>query len=101
MTQRDYDILQTAFSKKLITNFPTNKESAFNNGVLACKSILKEIYNDSNNAKRSLAEYAILTTRFGICSASAKSKVRQPKYADSYKEGVQACSTIIEGFYLP
>lgn len=48
MTEAMYRDIQERFSKKLIGNksgLCTNKEAAYNDGVLACKSILKEIYN--------------------------------------------------------
>ena len=102
MTRQNYDILQEKFSKMLISNRPTNKEFAFNSGVLACESILKEIYEDSKHTdSSSLGEYTMLCIRFGVCTASAKSKVKNSKYADSYKDGVRACSSIIENYYLP
>lgn len=43
LDESEYSYLQECFSKKLI-RYCTNKEEAYNNGVLACKSILKEIY---------------------------------------------------------
>ena len=47
MTLYEYQILQDRLSAKLIKGRSTNKEEAYNNGVLACKSILKEIYEQS------------------------------------------------------
>lgn len=44
MSYTEYQILQERFSKKLKNKFPTNKEKSYNKGILACKSILKEIY---------------------------------------------------------
>ena len=101
MTEATYHLLQEKLDKLRIGHRPTNKEFAFNIGVLACKSILKEIYEDSKHTDSSpLGEYTMLCIRFGACAAIAKSKVKNPKYADSYKEGVQACSSIIENYYL-
>ena len=37
-----YELLQEAFSKKIIS-YPLGKEEAYNQGVLACKSILHDI----------------------------------------------------------
>ena len=37
-----YELLQEAFSKKIIP-YPLGKEEAYNQGVLACKSILHDI----------------------------------------------------------
>lgn len=37
-----YELLQEAFSKKLVSH-PLGKEEAYNQGVLACKSILHDI----------------------------------------------------------
>lgn len=103
MTEATYRLLQEKLDRlRTGGHRPTNKEFAFNSGVLSCKSILKEIYEDSKHAESSpLGEYAMLCIRFGACSASAKSKVKNPKYADSYKEGVRASASIIENYYLP
>lgn len=38
-----YKLIQDKLSKKLITN-PTNKEDEYNKGILAAKSIIKDIY---------------------------------------------------------
>lgn len=38
-----YELLQEAFSRKIIS-YPLGKEEAYNKGVLACKSILHDIY---------------------------------------------------------
>ena len=49
MTEREYQILQQQFSKKIIPHkWPTNKEDAYNEGVLACKSILHSFYQNQN-----------------------------------------------------
>lgn len=37
-----YELLQEAFSKKIIS-YPLGKEEAYNQGILACKSILHDI----------------------------------------------------------
>ena len=42
MTEAAYHLLQEKLDKPRIGHRPTNKEFAFNSGVLACKSILKE-----------------------------------------------------------
>lgn len=47
MTRKEYDEIQNRLSKKLISN-PTNKEDEYNKGILASKSIIKEIYNKYN-----------------------------------------------------
>lgn len=46
MLDVEYRILQERFSAKLKAHrgYSTNKETAYNEGVLACKSILKEIF---------------------------------------------------------
>ena len=50
MTFSEYSYLQNRLSKKLKKPPRTNKESAYNDGVLACKSILKEIFErDTRN----------------------------------------------------
>lgn len=45
MTKQDYDELQERMSRKLKKQwYNTNKETAYNEGILTCKSILKEIF---------------------------------------------------------
>lgn len=45
MKMNEYEYIQRRFSEKLKNrSYATNKEAAYNNGVLACKSILKEIF---------------------------------------------------------
>ena len=44
MTHNEYAYLQERMSKKLKKGLLSNKEEAYNNGVLACKSILNEFY---------------------------------------------------------
>lgn len=43
MTKLEYEMIQERLSKKLICR-PTNKQAEYNNGILAAKSIVKEIY---------------------------------------------------------
>lgn len=46
MTYKDYTVIQERLSRKLKNHrgYSTNKETAYNQGVLACKSIIKEIF---------------------------------------------------------
>lgn len=46
MTYKEYQSIQDRFTKKLSysAGYLSNKETAYNEGILACKSILKEIY---------------------------------------------------------
>lgn len=44
MTEREYTYLQERLSKKIIP-LPTNKQDEYNKGILAAKSIIKEIYD--------------------------------------------------------
>lgn len=46
MTLQEYKMLQDRFSAKLKNHNgrSTNRESEYNDGILACKSILKEIF---------------------------------------------------------
>lgn len=46
MTEFEYRILQDRFSAKLTNNktYTGNKKVAYDDGILACKSILKEIF---------------------------------------------------------
>ena len=48
MTELEYKQLQRRFIKKIIRN-PNNKQDAYNKGILACKSILKEVYEEQKN----------------------------------------------------
>ena len=48
MTELEYKELQRRFTKKIIRN-PNNKQDAYNKGILACKSVLKEIYEKEKN----------------------------------------------------
>ncbi len=43
MDRNKYEYIQSRFSAKL-KKYPNNREAAYNDGILACKSILKEIY---------------------------------------------------------
>ena len=49
MTQNEYNILQERFSAKLRNRYTysSNRNEAYKDGVLACKSILKEIFEQS------------------------------------------------------
>lgn len=52
VTMAQYEELQSLLSKKL-KKYPTNKESEYNAGVLAAKSILKNFYEqESEHGKR-------------------------------------------------
>ena len=53
MDGREYTFIQNRFSEKL-KEYPNNKEAAYNDGILACKSILKEIFE--REQKRGCAE---------------------------------------------
>ncbi|MCI8585535.1 MAG: hypothetical protein HFI92_06490 [Lachnospiraceae bacterium] len=45
MNREKYEYIQSRFSAKLKGYpYPNNKESAYNDGILACKSILKEVF---------------------------------------------------------
>lgn len=46
MSEVEYRMLQKRFSGKLKNHrgYSSNRETAYNEGVLACKSILKEIF---------------------------------------------------------
>lgn len=46
MTNNEYTIIQERFTAKLKNHrgYSTNKETAYNDGILACKSILKEVF---------------------------------------------------------
>lgn len=48
MTKQDYERLQNLFDKKLRQGRLSNKEEAYNNGVLCCKSILSSFYHTMN-----------------------------------------------------
>ena len=43
MNKQEYEYLQERLSKKIIQR-PTNKEEEYNKGILAAKSILKEVF---------------------------------------------------------
>ena len=52
MTEQEYQDLQKQFSKKLIPHkWPTKTEEAYNDAVLACKSILHSFYQHQNKIK--------------------------------------------------
>ena len=44
MKRDEYEAIQARFSKKLLDKdyYGTKKEEAYNNGILACKSMLKD-----------------------------------------------------------
>lgn len=54
MTKQEYEYIQDRFTKKLYDNIYRNsacynKDEAYREGVLACKSILSEIFNRNKN----------------------------------------------------
>lgn len=51
MTNYEYRELQARFTAKLKNHqgYSTQKETAYNDGVLACKSILKDIFKHQQN----------------------------------------------------
>lgn len=53
MNKNEYEYLQNRFSAKMKNHrgYSTNKETAYNEGILACKSILKEIFERDNASK--------------------------------------------------
>lgn len=53
MTKEEYDELQNRLSSKLKNHrsYCTNKEQAFNEGILAAKSIVSELYKRSNESE--------------------------------------------------
>lgn len=58
MDEFEYGSLQEAFSRKLKNHpiFSNRWEEAYNEGVLACKSILKSFYKRSFSEKRAQAK---------------------------------------------
>ena len=54
MTKQEYEVLQERFTRKLKKyrgSYPSNKEAAYNEAILACKSILKEVFEQSADKK--------------------------------------------------
>lgn len=49
MDRSEYDYLQDRFSRKLIKRLPTNKQEQYNEGILTCKSILKEVFESQKS----------------------------------------------------
>lgn len=51
MTRAEYTKLQERFSAKMVHhNWPTCQEESYNKAILACKSILKEVYERERKA---------------------------------------------------
>ena len=52
MTEREYKEIQDRLTAKLKnhTRYATNKETAYNEGILAAKSIIKSIYESKSQA---------------------------------------------------
>ncbi len=51
MTRAEYTKLQERFSAKMVHhNWPTRQEESYNKAILACKSILKEVYKRERKA---------------------------------------------------
>lgn len=53
MTKQEYEYIQDRFTKKLYDSIYRNsvgynKEEAYREGVLACKSVLSEIFHQNN-----------------------------------------------------
>jgi len=54
MTKQEYDYIQDRFTKKLYDNIYRNsvgynKEETYREGVLACKSVLSEIFHQNKS----------------------------------------------------
>lgn len=49
--RKKYEHIQSRFSAKL-KRYPNNKETAYNDGILACKSILKEVFEREQQDRR-------------------------------------------------
>lgn len=51
MTRAEYTKLQERFSAKMIQHhWPTRQEESYNKAILACKSILQEVYERERKA---------------------------------------------------
>lgn len=44
MTSEEYRIIQQRLTRKIIPGYTTKTQEAYNDGIRACKSIIKEIY---------------------------------------------------------
>lgn len=95
MNSKEYEILQECFSEKLQRNnrYRTKRESAMDQGILACKSILKEVY-ESGGQTMTAEEYKALQERL-----QRKLKNRQGKKEEAYDEGVMTCKTALNDFF--
>jgi hypothetical protein len=58
MSEFEYQALQERFTAKLKNHrgYASNKEDAYNKGVLACKSILKEVFERQQKQEASHAD---------------------------------------------
>lgn len=59
MTKQEYEVLQKRFTEKLKNphgSYPSNKEAAYNEAILACKSILKEVFERNADKERNLVK---------------------------------------------
>ncbi len=95
MNYSEYRNLQEKFSKKL-KRFPTNRERVYNDGVLACKSILKEVYVDrSKQEKINYTEYLYLQERFSK-KLKILTKDNRKSYQESYNNAILMCKSILK-----
>lgn len=44
MTLKEYEVIQQRLARKIVPGYTTKTQEAYNEGILACKSIIKEIY---------------------------------------------------------
>lgn len=54
MTLKEYKTIQQRLSKKIIQCYTTKTQEAYNDGILACKSIIKEIYEKQSKERKSV-----------------------------------------------
>lgn len=65
MTEAEYIALQRLFSNKVLDKrLVNNREQAYNEGILTCKSILRRFYRTKNQTPEELINY--LEKRYNI-----------------------------------
>lgn len=104
MTNYEYRELQERFTAKLKNHqgYSTQKETAYNDGVLACKSILKDVFKHQQNREDEI--YRELQERFtaklkNFPGFAATGHGYANKKTTAYNEGVLACKSILKDVF--
>lgn len=106
MTYSDYSILQEDFSSHLYQNkfgnCVNNREGAFDEAILACKSILHDLFRHSREFQLGpidKREYEVLLDRFDKKLKPECSWKKTDSKIIAYNSAIRICKSILEKHY--